>query len=187
MNKKKSNVKDIVAVGIFAAVTFLGIQSFRIPLPAAVGTPFVHFGHIFVVLGVLLLGGKLGAISGTIGLVLFDILNGYLQAMPQVFVETIVKCLILGWVFESFKKLLSDDRAGEHKAAVISAAVYGIMGMIIEFVMGTITMMMVGSEFVPAMLGSLTSLPATVINAVFMVIVIAIIYPIVKKIYKRAE
>ena len=88
---------------------------------------------------------------------------------------------------ESFKKLLSDDRAGEHKAAVISAAVYGIMGMIIEFVMGTITMMMVGSEFVPAMLGSLTSLPATVINAVFMVIVIAIIYPIVKKIYKRAE
>ncbi|MFR2836753.1 MAG: ECF transporter S component, partial [[Clostridium] nexile] len=63
------NLKTIVTVGFFAAVTFLGIQMFRIPLPAAVGTPFVHFGHIFVVLGVLLQGGKKGAISGTIGLV----------------------------------------------------------------------------------------------------------------------
>ena len=60
---------------------------FRIPLPAAVGTPFVHFGHIFVVLGVLLQGGKKGAVSGTIGLVLFDLLNGYVQAIPQVFIE----------------------------------------------------------------------------------------------------
>ena len=56
------NLKTIVTVGFFAAVTFLGIQMFRIPLPAAVGTPFVHFGHIFVVLGVLLQGGKKGAI-----------------------------------------------------------------------------------------------------------------------------
>ncbi|MFR5556093.1 MAG: hypothetical protein ACLTKE_04110 [Coprococcus sp.] len=46
------NLKTIVTIGFFAAVTFLGIQMFRIPLPAAVGTPFVHFGHIFVVLGV---------------------------------------------------------------------------------------------------------------------------------------
>lgn len=45
------NLKTIVTAGFFAAVTFLGIQMFRIPLPAAVGTPFVHFGHIFVVLG----------------------------------------------------------------------------------------------------------------------------------------
>ena len=62
------NLKTIVTAGFFAAVTFLGIQMFRIPLPAAVGTPFVHFGHIFVVLGVLLQGGKKGAVSGTIGL-----------------------------------------------------------------------------------------------------------------------
>ena len=58
------NLKTIVTAGFFAAVTFLGIQMFRIPLPAAVGTPFVHFGHIFVVLGVLLQGGKKGAVSG---------------------------------------------------------------------------------------------------------------------------
>ena len=85
----------MVITAIFAAITFLGIQAFRIPLPAAVGTPFVHFGHIFVVMGVLLQGGRRGAVSGTIGLVLFDILNGYMQYVPQVFLETIIKCLIV--------------------------------------------------------------------------------------------
>ena len=180
MNEKRSNINDIVRVGIFAAITFLGIQTFRIPLPAAVGTPFVHFGHIFVVFGVLLLGGKLGAISGTLGLVIFDLVNGYLQAMPQVFVETIIKCLILGAVFEMLKKITK-----ELPAAIISAAIYGIIGIFIEFIMGTIMMMVAGSAFMPALLGSLTSIPATVINAVFMVVVIGILYKPVKKIYAR--
>ena len=44
MNDNK--VKNLVITAFFTAITFLGIQSFRIPLPAAVGTPFLHFGHI---------------------------------------------------------------------------------------------------------------------------------------------
>ena len=56
-------VKNLVITAFFTAITFLGIQSFRIPLPAAVGTPFLHFGHIFVVMGLLLQGGKRGAVS----------------------------------------------------------------------------------------------------------------------------
>ena len=65
MNDNK--VKNLVITAFFTAITFLGIQSFRIPLPAAVGTPFLHFGHIFVVMGLLLQGGKRGAVSGTLG------------------------------------------------------------------------------------------------------------------------
>ena len=52
-------VMNLVITAFFTAITFLGIQSFRIPLPAAVGTPFLHFGHIFVVMGLLLQGGKI--------------------------------------------------------------------------------------------------------------------------------
>ena len=44
-------VKNLVITAFFTAITVLGIQSIRIPLPAAVGTPFLHFGHIFVVMG----------------------------------------------------------------------------------------------------------------------------------------
>ena len=167
---KTDRVKMMVITAFFAAITFLGIQSFRIPLPAAVGTPFVHFGHIFVVMGLLLQGGKRGAVSGTLGLIIFDILNGFLQDVPQVFIETIVKCLIVGAIFAILKKKADDDKAKEYISALICAVIYGCLNIIIELVMGTVKMVIIGSGFAAAFAGSLASIPATSINAVFMVI-----------------
>ena len=99
-----NRIKNLVITAFFTAITFLGIQAFRIPLPAAVGTPFLHFGHIFVVMGLLLQGGKRGAVSGTLGLTIFDLLNGYVQDAPKTFVETAIKCLIVGAIFLVLKK-----------------------------------------------------------------------------------
>lgn len=178
------NVKKLVTTAFFAAITFLGIQSFRIPLPTVIGTPFVHFGHVFVVMGVLLQGGKRGAISGTLGLVIFDILNGYIHDIPQVFTETVVKCLIVGMIFAYFKKKADGNEKKEYSGAVISAVIYGCMNVVIELVMGTVKMMIIGNGLSASIAGSVLSIPATVINAVFMVIAISIIYPPVKKIYK---
>ena len=112
MNDNK--VKNLVITAFFTAITFLGIQSFRIPLPAAVGTPFLHFGHIFVVMGLLLQGGKRGAVSGTLGLTIFDMLNGYMQDAPKTFVETAVKCLIVGALFMMFKRKADGDKKKEY-------------------------------------------------------------------------
>ena len=117
--QRDENIRKMVVTAFFAAVTFLGIQAFRIPLPAVVGTPFVHFGHIFVVMGALLQGGKRGAVSGTLGLVIFDILNGYLQDVPQVMIETIVKCLIIGALFAALKKKAGGDRQKEYRDAML--------------------------------------------------------------------
>ena len=73
----------------------------------------------------------------------------------------------------------------EYGAAVFCAFIYGCINVIMEFTMSTIAMMMVGSGFAAAAVAAFTSLPATVINAVFMVIAIAILYQPVKKIYVR--
>lgn len=184
-NKPYTHTKMIVITSFFAAITFLGIQAFRIPLPAAVGIPFVHFGHIFVVMGVLLQGGRRGAISGTIGLVVFDLLNGYLHAMPQVFVETIIKCLIVGKLFTIWKKKHTECQ--EYLGAVICSIIYGGMNIVIEFIMGVVQMMIVGSEFKAAVVASATSIPATIINVVFLVAGIAALYKPVKKVYQRVK
>lgn len=184
-NNTQDNVKAMVITAIFAAITFLGIQAFRIPMPAAIGTPFVHFGHIFVVMGVLLQGGKRGAASGTIGLVLFDVLNGYMQDIPQVFIETLVKCLIVGAIFAILKRKAEKDGKKEYIAAVVCAFLYGCMNVAIEFVMGIVKMMLLGSGFAAAAAGSAASIPATVINAVFMIVAIVIIYRPIHKLYLR--
>ena len=183
MNDNK--VKNLVITAFFTAITFLGIQAFRIPLPAAVGTPFLHFGHIFVVMGLLLQGGKRGAVSGTLGLTIFDMLNGYMQDAPKTFVETALKCLIVGAIFAVLKKKADGNKKKEYGAAVICAVRYGCINIIMEFIMSTIAMMMMGSGLAAAAAGAFTSLPATVINAVFMVVAIAILYEPVKKIYVR--
>ena len=73
MKNESISTKKIVMTAFFAAIIYLGIQSFRIPLPAAVGTPFLHFGHIFVMLAVLMLGPKLSTVAGVLGLVVFDV------------------------------------------------------------------------------------------------------------------
>ena len=59
MKNESISTKKIVMTAFFAAIIYLGIQSFRIPLPAAVGTPFLHFGHIFVMLAVILKGNNI--------------------------------------------------------------------------------------------------------------------------------
>ena len=59
------------------------------------------------------------------------------------------------------------------------------MNVVIELTMGTIRMMLLGSGLAAAFAGSLASIPATVINAVFMIIAIAVLYQPVKRIYNR--
>ena len=101
---QSKKTRSIVITAFFAAVVFLGIQSFRIPMPAAVGTPFLHFGHIFVMLAVICLGPKRSAAAGVLGLVIFDLLNGYIHAIPNVLVSTIIKTLAIGALFLLLKK-----------------------------------------------------------------------------------
>lgn len=178
-------IKSMVMVAVFAAITFLGIQSFRIPMPAAVGTPFVHFGHVFVVMGVLLMGGKKGAVSGTLGLVVFDLLNGFTQDIPQVCLETVMKCLLIGVLIKYFECKAKGDAKKEYRGAAVCAVLYGILNVLIEFAMGIVKMMILGSGFAASVTASVTSIPATVINAVFMIIIVLFIYKPVKSIYKR--
>ena len=185
MKNESISTKKIVMTAFFAAIIYLGIQSFRIPLPAAVGTPFLHFGHIFVMLAVLMLGPKLSTVAGVLGLLVFDVLNGYIQAIPNVFVSTIIKCLLVGMIFQSLKKKAQGDEKKEYGYAVLCAAIYGITNIIVDFIWSTVELVVLGSSWSAALAAEITSIPATIINAGFTVVGIAILYVPVKKAYQR--
>lgn len=180
-----SNVTSIVTTAFFAAVIFLGIQSFRIPLPAAVGTPFLHFGHIFVMLAIICLGSRRSAIAGVLGLVIFDLLNGYIHSIPDVFVSTIIKCFLIGTVFSLLKKKANGNAHREYLAAVFCAALYGIVNIAIDFIWSVAGLMLLGSSLAAAFTAELTSIPATMINAGFTVIGITLLYAPITAAYKR--
>ena len=169
----------------FAAVIFLGIQSFRIPLPAAVGTPFVHFGHIFIMLAIVCLGGRRAAAAGVLGLVTFDILNGYVHAIPNVFVSAIALCLLTGGLFSCLEKKAAGDGRREYRAAVICALVYGVMNTVIDFTWSVCSLVLVGGTWAASLAAELTSIPATVMNAVFTVAGTAVLYMPVRSAWQR--
>ena len=184
-NEKTMNVKSIVMTAFFAAIIFLGIQAFRIPMPATVGTPFLHFGHILVMLAILMLGAKRSTIAGVLGLVIFDILNGYMHSIPNVFVSTIIKCLLVGAIFAILKKKANGDLKKEYTFAVICAAIYGITNIVVDFIWSVLELVITGSTMQAAIAAEITSIPATMINAVFTVIGIAVLYTPVKFAYSR--
>lgn len=177
--------KSIVITAFFTAIVFLGIQSFRIPIPAAVGTPFLHFGHIFVMLAILCLGPKRSTVAGTLGLIIFDILNGYIQAIPNVFVSTIIKCLLVGFLFEAMKKGTDGTLKSEYKYAILCAGIYGISNIILDFLWSTAELVIWGSTLEAALTAEIASIPATIINAVFTIIGVALLYIPVKSAYRR--
>lgn len=184
-SEPSANVTSTVMTAFFAAVIFLGIQSFRIPLPAAVGTPFLHFGHIFVMLAVICLGSRRSAIASVLGLVIFDLLNGYIHSIPNVFVSSIIKCLLVGALFAAMKKHAAGDKRKEYLYAVICAAVYGITNIVVDFIWSVAELVLLGSSLNAALIAEISSIPATMINAVFTVIGIMLLYVPITSAYNR--
>ncbi len=180
-----TNVKSIVMTAFFAAVIFLGIQSFRIPLPAAVGTPFLHFGHIFIMLAVICLGAKRSTVAGVLGLIIFDLLNGYIHAIPNVLFSTVINCLAAGILFALLKKKASGDKRRLYFSAVICAAVYGLINIVLDFAWSVAELVVLGSSLNAALSAEIASIPATIINAEFTDIGIAILYIPVSTAYER--
>lgn len=174
--KISTNITDIVLVGLFAAITLLGIQLFRIPLPAAVGSPFIHFGNSFAVLGFLLLGGKRGALAAAIGLGLFDVLNGYGFYAINTIVANVVVATVVTVVFTLFR--CNDKNLG---IIALAAASGGLAHIAYDLIFDTIFKILEGSQFKPAAIAAFASIPATAINAVSTVIIVTLLYIPLKK------
>lgn len=182
---KTPRIKIIVSAGFFAAITFLGIQAFRIPVPAAVGTPFLHFGHIFVILSIFCLGPKVSAVSSTLGFIIFDLLNGYVQSIPNVLVTTLLNCFIVGTVYTILnRKTAANSRKG-YLYAVLCAIIYGILNILLDFLWGTGELILLGSSISAAAAIKLTSIPATGVNSAFTVAGVLLLYLPVRNAYNR--
>ena len=87
---KNTDLRDIVETSLFAALIFLGVSVFRIPMPFT--TQFVHFGNALVVVGCLLFWNKARRSSPSIGLGIFDLLHGYASVVWETILESLIVC-----------------------------------------------------------------------------------------------
>ncbi len=100
---KLTHTKFIVLTAMFTALTYictyLGIE---LPIGFSDGA-FVHFGNIPFFIAAILFGRKVGAISGGVGMALFDVLSKYTAWAPYTLVIGLLTGYFIGLITERNK------------------------------------------------------------------------------------
>lgn len=120
---KANPVQEMVITAVFIALTFV-ITTYinvRIPFIPANGG-LVHLGNVPVFVAAAIFGKRTGALTGAVGLGLFDLLNGWVSWAPFTFVI----CGLIGYVYGVVMK--GRNHIGFHVLAVFLAVVIKIAG-----------------------------------------------------------
>jgi len=167
--------KDLAIMALFTALCYLGTL---INFPIVVGgmKTMIHFGNIFCLVGAIILGGKKGGISASIGMGLFDIFNGWILYAPSTFILKFFIAYITATVYEK----LSSTKG--QKRVIISFSV----GMLFNVIFSPIIIYLLGYFIVGISTEAASIFVAyesivTLINAVIAVISATLIYNILVK------
>ncbi|MGX7245204.1 ECF transporter S component [Enterococcus quebecensis] len=169
---KKNSTTSIVLVGLFAALTILGTM-LKIPLPTGA---FVHLGNAVLLLAVLLIGYKKGALAGGLGFAIFDVLNGFAAEAPYFIIESFIvggaAALMIVFFHHNINTIWK---------IIVVAAVTGIAKIIMTQVKNTMMGLLAGADFNVAFASSLSKLPATFINVATTIVIVSLVYFPLKK------
>ena len=178
---RNKQLLNAILTALFAAIIYIGISVLRIPLPAIVGRPFIHFGNPLMVIAILFLGGVWGGVAAAVGLGGFDILNGYAATSWLTVLEVIVMAIVVSAIMRAFKH---DDRPSHIITIGIAA---GITKLITSFLVTVVEGLMAGMTLKPAIIASFLSLTAPAINAVASAIIVPILYFLLRRAFQAAR
>ena len=179
MRDEQNSLRAVVMTGLFAAMIYIGIWVLRIPLPAVVGRPFIHFGNTLTAVAILYLGFRNGALAGIIGLGGFDILNGYAATSLLTMLEVVVVAAVLSAVYKGMK--YNDSK----KNIIILAVIAGVTKIFTSYATTVVEALMSGTALQPALVAAFLSLLATVINSCSTAVCTPILYFALKDITVR--
>ena len=170
MKNNKLTTRELVELSLFSALITLSIQFFRIP----VGPQFIHFGNALVVVATLIYGARKGALVATVGLGVFDILNGYASVVWITILEALVVILVVHFVYEAMPKcrgkLVIVGFAAALTKIVLNLFKYTLIGMLGNLTLGASLNL------------ALAKIVGTFGSSLATVIAVPILYPIFKKI-----
>ena len=96
----RKTVLNVTFIALFAALCYILLAVLFIPFAGM----YIHFGNLVVVLAALLIGGWQGGLAGSIGMGLFDCLNGYAVSSPKTFLLKFLIGLTAGVVYTFIQK-----------------------------------------------------------------------------------
>ena len=140
MKKQTLDLQTLTMISLFAALIFLSIQFFKIP----VGAQFIHFGNALVVVGCLIFGSKLGFLAAAIGLGIFDLLNGYAAEIPIILLEALAVAVVIHFLYEELFQ-----RKDQLRNILMTAVVAALVKIVLNVFKYTLTGTLFGGSSLP--------------------------------------
>ncbi len=123
--RSKDSLQGLTKTAMMAAVVFVSIYLFKIPVPNG----YVHLGDCMIFIGVLLLGKKRGALAGGIGAAFSDLLAGYMfWVFPTFFIKYIM-AMVMGFFAE---RILPEQKWGWLLGAVAGGIIQIVLYATVE-------------------------------------------------------
>lgn len=119
-----SSAKQVAINGISIALVFIATGFINLRLPIVANGGLIHLGNVPLFLAAIIFGKKTGAISGAVGMALFDIFSGWTLWAPFTFV--IVG--IMGWVVGKITEDKSHNTILWYVIAILAALAIKIVG-----------------------------------------------------------
>lgn len=82
IDNQRARLTILVITAVFTALTYVFTAFVNIRLPIAANGGLVHLGNVPLFIGAIIFGKRVGAISGGIGMALFDLLSGWTVWAP---------------------------------------------------------------------------------------------------------
>ena len=122
-----SSAKQVAINGISIALVFIATGFINLRLPIVANGGLIHLGNVPLFLAAIIFGKKTGAISGAVGMALFDLFSGWTLWAPFTFV--IVG--IMGWVVGKITEDKSHNTILWYVIAILAALAIKIVGFYI--------------------------------------------------------
>ena len=119
-----SSAKQVAINGISIALVFIATGFINLRLPIVANGGLIHLGNVPLFLAAIIFGRKTGAISGAVGMALFDLFSGWTLWAPFTFV--IVG--IMGWVVGKITEDKSHNTILWYVIAILAALAIKIVG-----------------------------------------------------------
>ncbi|MEA4848262.1 MAG: ECF transporter S component [Clostridiaceae bacterium] len=87
------NIRDMVQMGLLSALTFVAAWAIHIPYGSG---GVIHLGDSMIFLTAVVFGRRYAAVSGALGMTMFDIFSGFSVWAPYTFVIKAIMGLIAG-------------------------------------------------------------------------------------------
>lgn len=128
MNRRTSvttspmRLKSITITAVFIALTYIFTAFINVCIPPGNPAGLTHLGNIPVLIAAIIFGKKIGAVTGGVGMALFDLFSPWAIWSPFTFVIMGVTGYVVGMLTEKHRKI------GWYLLAVLAAAAIKVVG-----------------------------------------------------------